>query len=105
VSASALKCTLQQAGFYKLTSQDVVDIVGLDLLLDSRPFLRTAGAGEAGPTAEPDAEGATESDGGEPYRGGWPRQMAVLGEAWAAHELSQYIGEACDEVMQRSAEP
>ena len=101
----ALKCKLQQAGFYKLTSKDVVDIVGLDLLLESRPFLGRAGEGEAGPTAETDAEDATESDGGEPYRGGWPRQMAVLGEAWATHELSQYVGEAHDEAMRRSAEP
>jgi hypothetical protein len=101
----ALKCKPQQAGFYKLTLADVVDIVGLDLLLESRPFLRTAGAGEAGPTAETDAEDATESVVGEPDIGGWPRQMAVLGEAWAALELSRYVGKAYDEVMQRSAEP
>lgn len=100
----ALKCKLQQAGFYKLTAQDVVHIVGLDLLLESRPFLRTAGAGEAGPTAETDAGEATESGGGEPCREGWPRQMAVLGEAWAVHELSQYVGDAYGEVTQRSVE-
>lgn len=87
----ALKCKLKQAGFYELTSQDVVDIVGLDLLLEDRPFLRTAGAGEAEPID------------GEPDRGGWPRQMAMLGEAWAGYELSRYVGEAHDEVMQRSA--
>lgn len=86
-----LKCKLKQAGFYELTSQDVVDIVGLDLLLEDRPFLRTAGAGEAGPID------------GEPDRGGWPRQMAMLGEAWAGYELSRYVVEAHDEVMQRSA--
>lgn len=96
----ALKCKLQQAGFYKLTSQDVVDLVGLDLLLDSRPFLRTADAGKA----EADAGGAAEPDVGEPDRGGWPRQMAVLGEAWASYELSRYVGEAYDEVMQRSSD-
>ena len=98
----ALKCKLQQAGFYKLTSKDVVDIVGLDLLLGSRPFLRRADAGEPGPDGE--AEAAAEPVAGEPDRGGWPRQMALLGEAWASYELSRYVGEAYDEVMKRADE-
>lgn len=97
----ALKCQLQQAGFYKLTSQDSVDIVGLDLLLEDRPFFRTAGPIEA----EADSAAAAEPAAGEPDRGGWPRQMEVLGRAWASYELSRYVGEAYDEVMQRSAEP
>ena len=97
----ALKCKLQQAGFYKLTSRDVVDIVGLDLLLQDRPFLRTAGLIEA----ESDSAAAAEPAAGEQDRGGWPRQMEVLGRAWASYELSRYVGEAYDEVMQRPAEP
>lgn len=101
----ALKCKLQQAGYYRLTSQDVIDIVGLDLLLTSRPFLGTESEGEARPTEVTDAEDATETATGEPDRGGWPRQMAVLGEAWAAHELSRCVAEAYDEVMQKSAAP
>jgi hypothetical protein len=96
----ALKCKLQQAGFYKLASEDVVDIVGLDLLLGSRTFLRRADAGEPGLDGQ--AEAAAEPDAGEPDRGGWQRQMAVLGQAWASYELSRYVGEACDEVMQRA---
>lgn len=82
----ALKCKLQQAGFYKLTSQDVVDIVGLDLLLQDRPFLRAAGLIEA----ESDSAAAAEPAAGEPDRGGWPRQMEVLGRAWASYELARY---------------
>jgi hypothetical protein len=96
----ALKCKLQQAGFYELMSQDVVDIVGLDLLLKDRPFLRTATPVEQ----QTDAGASGESDAGEPDRGGWPRSMRTLGEAWASYELSRYVGEAYDEVMQRSAE-
>lgn len=98
----ALKCKLQQAGFYNLTSQDVVNIVGLDLLLESRPFLRRADAGDA--RAYTTAGAAAEPDAAEPDSGGWPHQMAVLGEAWASYELSRYVGEAYDEVVQKSAE-
>lgn len=78
----ALKCRLKRAGHYTFTSQDVVDIVGLDLLLGDRPFYAA-------------------TDGGIP-QGGWPRQMEVLGRAWASCELSRYIGDAYDEVLARS---
>jgi hypothetical protein len=84
----ALKCKLREAGHYELTSQDAVDIVGLDLLLEHRPFFAAA-----------DLSG---KDAGGVPRGGWPRQMEVLGEAWATRELSRYVGDACDEVMRRS---
>lgn len=84
----ALKCKLHRAGHYKLTSQDVVDVVGLDLLLGDRPFF-----------AAPDPSGA---DAGGVPRGGWPRQMEVLGEAWASYELSRYVGHAYDDEVKRS---
>lgn len=96
-----LKCKLQQAGLYELTSQDLVDIVGLDLLLEDRPFFRTADPIEA----ESDSTAAADPAAGEPDRGGWARRMEVLGRAWASYELSRYVGEAYDEMMRRSEEP
>lgn len=91
-----LKCKLQQAGFYKLTSQDLVDIVGLDLLLKDRPFFRMAGPIKA----EADSAAPAEPAAGEPDMGGWLQRMEVLGRAWASYELSRYVGEACDEVTE-----
>lgn len=84
----ALKCKLHRAGYYQLTSQDVVDVVGLDLLLGDKPFF-----------ADPDPSGFDVC--GIP-RGGWPGQMQVLGTASASYELSRYVGDAYNEVMQRS---
>lgn len=76
----ALKCKLQRADYYRLTSQDVVDIVGLDLLLGDRPFF-----------AASDPSGL---DAGGIPQGGWPRQMEVLSEAGGSYELSRYTGNA-----------
>lgn len=82
----ALKCKLHEAGFYQLTPEDIAHIVGLDLLLADRPFFIEAAL-----------------DGIEGRGRGWPRQMQVLGEALAAHELRGWIGDAYDQVTQRSA--
>lgn len=84
----ALKCKLHQVGYYRLTSEDVAHVVGLDRLLGDRPFFA--------PVVQ---DGL--SEGGLPIRG-WPRQMEVLGEAWTARELSRCLGDAYEEAMNRT---
>ena len=74
----ALKCCLHRQGLYALSGQDCADIVGLEQLLDDRPFFAARG--------DPD-----ESELDVRARCGWLRQMQAIGAGLASIELSRTI--------------
>jgi hypothetical protein len=93
----ALKCLLAQHGIYDLNEEDVAWTLGLEKLLDDRPFFEVpvvpqrAGESDDAPDAEVDERNRA-------HLNRWQRQFDGINDALLGIALSRDISDAIDEV-------